>query len=393
MRVRPLPQMLSPMVPAIVAAATSHSSSSAGRAASPRIARPAINPAVKPNSRITRHESPTGTKARTTQTVFDVIFSGKTGLSLPGGDVGFALGGQYRRNTYARLYNQESNLDIYPCPGTPLNPAATCSPQTGALGFLGTNRNGRSESDVIAAFTELQLPITDSLDLQLAARYENYGGTVGSTFDPQARAKFQVTDWLAIRGGVGTTFRGPPSQSLAGNLTSLQIIGSSFRAIDINGNPNLAPARCEESPFDAKIWFLPVSFGGELEIECNLPQGAYLVMFAGGGECSDAEPEPWYGANETELIDCVEENFDLITFQSITVDGTTTSALGDYAVQTRMVTLPEDNIFSSDETLSMTKGYFAVIAPLSRGVHHLANWTEFASIPFAGGVEYVVNVH
>ena len=57
--------------------------------------------------------------------------------------------------------------------------------------------------------------------------------------DPQARAKFQMTDWLAIRGGVGTTFRGPPSQSLAGNLTSLQIIGSSFRAIDINGNPNL----------------------------------------------------------------------------------------------------------------------------------------------------------
>lgn len=239
----------------------------------------------------------TGTKARTTQTVFDLIFSGKTGLSLPGGDVGFAIGGQYRRNTYARLYNQESNLDIYPCPGTPLNPAATCSPQTGALGFLGTNRNGRSEGDVFAAFTELQLPITDQLDLQLAARYENYGGSVGSTFDPQARAKFQVTDWLAIRGGVGTTFRGPPSQSLAGNLTSLQIIGSSFRAIDINGNPNLAPESAttynggvivKAGGFRASVDYFKYDFSGPIEGEPV--QGIVSALFGASGTANCGNP-------------------------------------------------------------------------------------------------------
>lgn len=181
------------------------------------------------------------TQAFTTQFVGDAVISGQTGLMLPGGEVGFALGAQYRKNTYKRRYNTISNLDFNPCPGSPLNPAATCSPQTGALGFLGTNRNGDSEGDVFATFAELQLPVTDAFNVQLSARYEDYGGAVGSTFDPQARAKFQVTDWLAIRGGLGTTFRGPPSQSLEGNLTSLQIIGSSFRAIDINGNPNLAP--------------------------------------------------------------------------------------------------------------------------------------------------------
>jgi len=158
-------------------------------------------------------------------------------------------------------------------------------------------------------------------------------------------------------------------------------------------NPNASPARCEQSSFDPRIWFLPVSFGGELEIVCDVPQGTFLVMFAGGGECSDAEPEPWYGADEDELIDCVNENFELITYQSITVDGTTTDALADYVVQTRMVTLPAGNLFSDDETLSMTKGFFAVIPPLSRGTHTAANWTEFGSIPFEGGVNYVINVH
>ncbi|HYD04559.1 MAG TPA: TonB-dependent receptor, partial [Reyranella sp.] len=173
------------------------------------------------------------TRALTRQWVGDVVLSGTSGFSLPGGEVGFAVGAQYRKNYYRRDYSPINNLQNFPCPGTPLNPAATCNPQTGALGFLGTNNNARSNADVYAVFAELQLPITDAIQAQLSARYEDYGGAVGSTFDPQARVKVQLTDWLAIRGGAGTTFRGPPPQNLSGNLTSLQVIGTAFRAIDI----------------------------------------------------------------------------------------------------------------------------------------------------------------
>lgn len=237
------------------------------------------------------------TQAFTTQLVADAVISGQTGLTLPGGDVGFALGVQYRRNTYSRRYNDVSNLDLTPCPGTPLNPAATCSPQTGALGFLGTNRNGDSEGDVYAAFAELQLPVTDAFNIQLSARYEDYGGAVGSTFDPQARAKFQLTDWLAIRGGMGTTFRGPPSQSLAGNLTSLQIIGSSFRAIDINGNPNLAPESAttynagllvNTGGFRASIDYFKYDFSGPIEGEPVA--GIVAAMFGASGTANCGNP-------------------------------------------------------------------------------------------------------
>jgi len=237
------------------------------------------------------------TQAFTTQFVGDAVISGRSGLTLPGGEVGFALGAQYRRNTYSRRYSDVSNLDINPCPGTPLNPSATCSPQTGALGFLGTNRNGDSDGDVLAAFAELQLPVTNDLNVQLSARFEDYGGAVGSTFDPQARAKFQLTDWLAIRGGVGTTFRGPPSQSLAGNLTSLQIIGSSFRAIDINGNPNLAPESAttynaglllNAGGLRASIDYFKYDFSGPIESEPVA--GIVAAMFGASGSANCNNP-------------------------------------------------------------------------------------------------------
>ena len=237
------------------------------------------------------------TQAYTTQLVADMVLSGQTGINLPGGEIGFAIGGQYRKNTYQRRYNDVSNLDVYPCPGTPLNPAATCAQQTGALGFLGTNRNGDSQGDVRAAFAELQLPILDQLNVQLSARYEDYGGSVGSTFDPQVRAKFEVTDWLSVRGGMGTTFRGPPSQSLAGNLTSLQVIGTSFRAIDINGNPNLAPESAttysagvivNRGGFKASVDYFRYDFSGPIEGEPV--QGIVSALFGATGNANCGNP-------------------------------------------------------------------------------------------------------
>lgn len=246
------------------------------------------------------------TQAFTTQLVADAVLSGQTGLTLPGGEVGFALGVQYRRNTYSRRYNDVSNLAVNPCPGTPLNPSATCTPQTGALGFLGTNRNGDSNGDVYAAFAELQVPVTDAFNVQLSARYEDYGGSVGSTFDPQARAKFQMTDWLAIRGGVGTTFRGPPSQSLAGNLTSLQIIGNSFRAIDINGNPNLAPESAttysggllvNTGGFRASLDYFKYDFSGPIESEPVAGIVAALFGATGAANCGN----PAYAALQSRF--------------------------------------------------------------------------------------------
>ncbi len=236
-------------------------------------------------------------RTRTNLYVADLVLSGQSGISLPGGEIGFAVGGQYRKNTYSILYSPINNLAFNPCPGTPLNPAATCTAQTGALGFLGTNRDRRVEGDVKAAFAELQLPITEALQAQLSARFEDYGGNVGSTFNPQARVKFELTDWLSLRGGVGTTFRGPPPQTLFGNVTSLQVIGTSFRAVDIGGNPNLTPEKAttfsggiivDTGPFRASVDYFRYDFKGPIEGEPV--SGIVAALFGASGNANCANP-------------------------------------------------------------------------------------------------------
>lgn len=229
--------------------------------------------------------------------VGDLVLSGTTGIALPGGEIGFAVGGQYRRDNYSTMYGVNNNLNIYPCPGSVLNPAATCPQQTGALGFLGTNSARQVSQDVKAAFAELQLPITDSINVQLSARYEDYGGLVGSTFDPQGRIRFQVTDWLALRGGAGTTFRGPPASSTSGGVVALQIIGTSFRAIDVRGNPGLTPESStnysggiilDAGPFKATVDYWRYDLSGPIEAEPVA--GIVSALFGATGSANCGNP-------------------------------------------------------------------------------------------------------
>lgn len=232
--------------------------------------------------------------ANTRQWVGDLLLSGRTGFALPGGEVGFALGAQYRKDRYARTYGAANNLDVYPCPGSVLDPAAACNPETGPIGFLGSNRNVAVSSDVWAVFGELQLPVTGRLQAQLSARFEDYGGAVGSTFDPQLRVKYQATDWLALRGGVGTTFRGPPPQNTAADLVVLTFIGGAFRAVDILASPDLQPetattwnagALVDAGRFRAGVDYWRYDFEGAIESEPV--SGIVAAMFADPANCTD----------------------------------------------------------------------------------------------------------
>jgi outer membrane receptor protein involved in Fe transport len=114
---------------------------------------------------------------------------------------------------------------------------------TGPLAFLaGANPNATSRN-VYGLFAEFALPISDTIDAQLAVRYEDYGGDVGNTIDPKLAVRWQATDWLAVRGSASTTFRGPPQSFLDSRGTSLQFIAASnaFKAVDTFGNPDLGP--------------------------------------------------------------------------------------------------------------------------------------------------------
>ena len=169
---------------------------------------------------------------------------GKLGINLPGGPVGFAVVAQFRRNSYNNVPSSNIIIDTTPCVDTPITGTTTCATRNGEFLFLGTGTTADLNDKVFATFGELQIPVTDRFDIQAAARYEDYGGLTGSTFNPKISARYQLTHWLAVRGSAGSTFRGPPLTQLVPNsVTALSFIAGSFRAIDIVGNPNLKPEK------------------------------------------------------------------------------------------------------------------------------------------------------
>jgi outer membrane receptor protein involved in Fe transport len=184
--------------------------------------------------------------------VADAVVSGETPWSLSGGAISYAVGGQVRREGYKLELNDLTDLSVNPCPFRDpfsvtlgLTPSLNCVGETGLFAFLSGSTEQTFHRNIFGAFAELALPFSDTFDVQLAVRYEDYGGGVGSTIDPKVAARWQVTPNIAIRGSASTTFRGPPQSSLSGRGTALAFVGPTlaFKAIDTIGNPNLEPER------------------------------------------------------------------------------------------------------------------------------------------------------
>lgn len=208
------------------------------------------------------------TRAETTLLVADLGISGSTGIRLPGGEVHFGVGAQFRRDGFRLSYGQVNNILANPCRDTPISGNTdpnSCAPTAigpaaanGAFAFLGTSSNVSLNGNVKAVFAELQVPLFDSLNIQGAIRYEDYGGSIGSTVDPQVRVRWQPVEWFSLRGGYGTTFRGPLLTNVTNRRTTfLQLVGTNFTPIDTYGNPAVKPEKSKNWSAGANV-----SFGG-----------------------------------------------------------------------------------------------------------------------------------
>jgi hypothetical protein len=58
----------------------------------------------------------------------------------------------------------------------------------------------------------------------------------------------------------------------------------------------------------------------------------------------------------------------------------------------RLRELAANNLLSADPGISLIKGYFFVIHPMSPGGHTLRAYDEFAVFDFVAGVTYTINV-
>lgn len=291
--------------------------------------------------------------------VADLIFSGELGIDLGGGPVGWAAGAQYRTLDFnSRPLRVESNLDINPCVvlgdqsciGGALDGA-------GSFIFLGGSRPESTQQDVYAVFAEVKVPVSDTFEITAAARFENYGGSIGSTFNPKGAIRWEPTDWLVLRGSVGTTFRGPLASQISPNavtsLAGLAAANGNFKAVDIAGNPtNLGPetaftynigAVVDYGGFNFSIDYWSYDFEGEITTTDGQAIANNVVTPAG-----QANPVPG------GLVNCANPFIGLITFDGGACVQGTTRGTNISRVFTQWVNGPDTKTTGLDISASYT---------------------------------------
>lgn len=161
---------------------------------------------------------PRETLATSWNVTFDAVFSGDTGIQLPGGTIAWGAGMQWRdtqtRDTVeSPLYNGSQ-----PCAWPeqvavpPDDPRYTgCLPdEPGPFFFFGTNDPSATEQEQTAFFLELGLPILDTLNMTAAVRNESFTGDLSATVY-KVSGKWDITNNLAFRGSYGDNYQAPPA--------------------------------------------------------------------------------------------------------------------------------------------------------------------------------------
>ncbi|MGA0604726.1 TonB-dependent receptor domain-containing protein [Phenylobacterium sp. VNQ135] len=176
--------------------------------------------------------------------VADATLTGEVPLELwAGRNVAWAVGAQYIWTQDVKEVPAETNFNSAPCP---MKGVTTCIAKTGPLTFFGAVPPYDLKSERWAVFGELFLPITDSLEAQLAVRHEDLGD-IGTTTNPKASLRWQATEWLALRGSAGTTFKAPYPTRTTGLVTSGGVVAQLgvYKATDTVGNPDLKPEKAD----------------------------------------------------------------------------------------------------------------------------------------------------
>lgn len=149
--------------------------------------------------------------ARTRLTLVDFKLSNASLFELPAGNLGFAGGVEFRRQTYED--DRDPRLD-----GTRtfFNPIRNSNVPSDVAGSSDTpDTFGKRE--VFSVFAEVALPLVapdmgvplvESLDLQLAARFEDYDD-IGNITKPRFALSWYPAEWLQFRGSYSEGFRAP----------------------------------------------------------------------------------------------------------------------------------------------------------------------------------------
>ena len=170
------------------------------------------------------------TAAQVEQTVFDLVLTG-TPFTLGNGELGVALGAQYRADETDVDYDDEANAFNFT--------------------FLTGDRDWRNRLRTWSVFAEALAPVTERLEATLAGRYASFETLDADSFDPKLALLLQATPALTVRASLGRSFRVGSLLQTGGSRTIFRNSSDPFsnapalayRASAATGNPTLAPER------------------------------------------------------------------------------------------------------------------------------------------------------
>ncbi len=136
-------------------------------------------------------------------TMIDFKMSNNELFELPAGNIGFLVGFEYRDEEITddrdprldgTITYTDYEGDTYPLVADVLNSSPT--------GDVSGSR------DVVSLFAEMQIPVTDSINVQAAVRSEDFADYGSSTVGKLALG-WQVAPWVDLRASVSSAFRAP----------------------------------------------------------------------------------------------------------------------------------------------------------------------------------------
>ncbi len=226
----------------------------------------------------------------TTMTTFDASFSGSLGFHLWAKEkVQAAVGVDVRREEYEFSGPSQwalGNAFIFGAPGD------------------SANYMPKKTRNVKAIFAEFNVPVFDSLSLDLAVRHDRYDG-FGGTTNPKYSFKWQPVDWLAFRGSYSTGFKVPDFAKLFRGITASQYTG-----LDLAD-----PAICPKGQFNPNVPNCSVQIrpdiisGGNPKLEPEKAKQKSIGFVLAPTRNSNLTVDWW----EIERINTIRSGFSLTT--------------------------------------------------------------------------------
>lgn len=213
-------------------------------------------------------------------------------MELPGGVWSAYFGASHTRETYYSKIDGQAE-------------AGNVSGGNGGSGGVGS----RTAS---AVFFESVFPVLDNLEINLAARYDDYSD-FGTTTNPQLSVSYRPTEELLIRGSIGTGFQAP----LLTDLYSDQLRG--YRDNETNFiacyNQNIALEQCN---LQDEYWG---TSGGNPNLEAEESDNTNIGIVWQFAENWQAKVDYWTLDTENRVTDIAPEVIQLMQIQLWELEG------------------------------------------------------------------------